>query len=316
MKYLYEDLSDNQFEDLIILLGQELFGKGLQGFAVGPDGGRDAKFIGTAQDFPSKADLWKGTTIVQAKHTNALGGCFSDPALFSLKNKNCIVFKEVERIKTLRKNNGCDNYMLFSNRRLSASLEDKIRKHIAKECDMEEKCIYIGGLEQLENFMKIFPKVPELANLDLVDSPLIVSPEELAEVIEAFAEYHNEIEEAIAAIPTPRVPYEEKNRLNNMTQEYAKEQRKKFLRYAGQIYEFLSDPDNFKIRQLYESVVEEFQLKITAHRKDYQTFDKIMEYLRELLFNRDIILKRNKKLTRAMLFYMYWNCDLGENEKC
>jgi len=32
---------------------------------------------------------------------------------------------------------------------------------------------------------------------------------------------------------------------------------------------------------LYESAVEEFELKIIAKRKDYQTFDDVMEYLLE-----------------------------------
>jgi hypothetical protein len=65
---------------------------------------------------------------------------------------------------------------------------------------------------------------------------------------------------------------------------------------------------------MYESVVDEFQLKIIAKRKDYQTFDDVMEYLVDLLFNRDPILRQHahKRLTRAVLFYMYWNCDIGE----
>jgi hypothetical protein len=39
-----------------------------------------------------------------------------------------------------------------------------------------------------------------------------------------------------------------------------------------------------------------------------------MEYLVDLLFSRDPILRQHghKRLTRAVLFYMYWNCDIGE----
>jgi len=39
-----------------------------------------------------------------------------------------------------------------------------------------------------------------------------------------------------------------------------------------------------------------------------------MEYLLALLFKRDPLLSANKRLTRAMLFYMYWNCDIGEGD--
>ena len=68
------------------------------------------------------------------------------------------------------------------------------------------------------------------------------------------------------------------------------------------------------LTQLYESVVDEFQLKIIAKRRDYQTFDHVMEHLADLLFNRDPVLRQraHKRLTRVVLFYMYWNCDIGE----
>jgi hypothetical protein len=60
--------------------------------------------------------------------------------------------------------------------------------------------------------------------------------------------------------------------------------------------------------------VEEFQLKIISKRKTFQKFDQVMEYLLDLLFKRDPILnqRKHKRLTRAVLFYMYWNCDIGE----
>ena len=62
--------------------------------------------------------------------------------------------------------------------------------------------------------------------------------------------------------------------------------------------------------------MQEFQFKIIASRKDYQTFDKMMEYLIDQLYNREATLRqhRHKRLTRAVLFYMYWNCDIGEVE--
>ena len=73
MKYAYEDLSEDQFEQLVVLLCRHLLGMGVQGFAKGVDGGRDAKFIGVAQLLPSKAAPWNGTVIVQAKHSKRLG---------------------------------------------------------------------------------------------------------------------------------------------------------------------------------------------------------------------------------------------------
>jgi hypothetical protein len=113
--------------------------------------------------------------------------------------------------------------------------------------------------------------------------------------------------------PTPRVAYERKNALNAMSEEYAKAQRKKYLKETVQIHAFLAAPGNRELLRMYESVVDEFQLKIIAKRRDYQTFDAVMEYLIDLLFSRDPILRQHahKRLTRAVLFYMYWNCDIG-----
>ena len=102
MKFAYEDMSDDQFEKLIVFLCQHLLGISVQGFAKGPDGGRDAKFVGTSELHPSKAAPWVGTTIIQAKHTNGYNRNFSEPDFFSTKSANTVLAKEIPRIKKLR----------------------------------------------------------------------------------------------------------------------------------------------------------------------------------------------------------------------
>jgi hypothetical protein len=170
------------------------------------------------------------------------------------------------------------------------------------------------GIEQVELWLKTFSDVPKLADLDPIDSPLIVSPDDLSEIVQALARQKDGMSALLDKPPVPRVSYEDKNKINNMSADYAKQIRKKFLKDTAQIRTFLAAPENIELQRMYESVVDEFQLKITSKRKNYQTFDEVMEYLIDLLFARDPILKQhgNKKLTRAMLFYMYWNCDIGE----
>lgn len=314
MKYAYEDLSDDQFERLIVFLCQRLLGISVQGFAKGPDGGRDAKFVGTAELHPSTAAPWIGTTIIQAKHTNGYNRNFSESDFFSKTAANTVLGKEIPRINKLRKSNQIDNYMLFANRRLAGNAESQIRNYLADQCGVPVESIYLCGTEQLEVLLKAFPDVAIKANLDPIDSPLIVSPDDLAEVVQALARQKSGITALLDDPPTARVTYEEKNKLNNMSAEYAKAQRRKYLKETAQIRAFLAAPENLEILHMYESVVDEFQLKILAKRKDYQTFDEVMEYLVDLLFNRDAILRQHahKRLTRAVLFYMYWNCDIGE----
>jgi len=314
MKYAYEDLSSEQFEKLIILICQKLLGISVQGFTAGADGGRDAKFVGTAELHPSTAAPWTGTVIIQAKHTNGYNKSFSEADFYSKTSQSTTIAKEIPRIKSLQKNNNLDHYMIFANRRLTGNTESDIRTYIAVQCNIPESSLYLCGLEQMEMFLKTFPNISTLADLDPVDSPLIVSPDDLAEIVEALARQRDVINDILDDPPTPRVPYENKNKLNNMSEQYAKEQRKRYLKDTAQIRTFLSSPENSELLQLYESVVDEFQLKIVSKRRDYQSFDKVIEYLIELLFNRDPVLrqKKHKKLTRVMVFYMYWNCDIGE----
>ena len=314
MKYAYEDMSDDQFEMLIVFIGQKLLGIGVQGFSKGADGGRDAKFVGTAELHPSKTAPWIGTTIIQAKHTNGYNCLFSDSDFYSPDAKKTVLSEEILRIKKLVAAKQLDHYMLFSNRRLAGNAESEVRSYLAKECGLPESSILLCGIEQMELLLKTFPDIPGKVRLDPIDCPLIVSPDDLAEVVAALSRQWNEVAALIDHPPTERLLYHKKNVLNNMTVDYAKEQRKRFLKHTRQIEEFLADPENSDVLKQYESVVEEFQLKIIAHRKDYQTFDKVMEYLLDLLFKRDPLLRKsgNKQLTRAMLFYMYWHCDIGE----
>lgn len=313
MKYAYEDLSDEQFEQLVVLLCRQLLGMGVQGFAAGVDGGRDAKFVGVAQMLPSKAAPWNGTVIVQAKHTNGYNRSFSEGDFFSPNSENTVVGNEILRIKSLRDAKQLDHYMLFANRRLTGNAESAIRTQIASKCGLPESSIMLCGVEQLESWLKEFPEVPSKALLDPIDSPLIVSPDDLSLVVETLGLRMSDAAAIVDKPPTPRTPYETKNELNKMSADYAKTLRKLYLKETAQIKAFLAAPENESLLRLYESVVEEFQLKIISKRQDYQSFDEVMEYLRDLLFARDPVLRAQKRLTRVMLFYMYWNCDIGKD---
>lgn len=285
VKFAYEDLSEDQFEKLIVLLCQRLLGMSVKGFAKGPDGGRDAKFIGTAELHPSTVAPWIGTVIVQAKHTNGYNRHFGEADFYSAKTSETVIGKEVVRIAKLRHAKQLDHYMLFANRRLAGNADQTISQHIAKECDLPEGSIYLCGLEQLELYMKQFPEVPALADLDPVDSPLIVSPDELAIVVEAIANHEADLSAVFDTPPGERTSYKEKNALNNMTPNYAKELRKRYLKDTAQIRAFLAAPENLEILRSYEVTAEEFHMKIIAKRKDFQNFDAVMEYLLDLLFS-------------------------------
>ena len=160
VKYAYEDLSPEQFETLIVLICQRLLGMAVKGFAKGPDGGRDAKFIGTAQLHPSSAAPWSGIIIIQAKHTNGYNRHFAEGDFYNPKKpENSVLGKEVPRIKKLRDTKQADHYMLFAKRRLGGNADADITAYLASECGFQEASIYLCDVEQLELWLKQFPDV-------------------------------------------------------------------------------------------------------------------------------------------------------------
>lgn len=312
VKYAYEDLSPAQFENLVIAICQFVLGAAVQGFAAGPDGGRDAKFVGTAELLPSKASPWKGTVIGQAKHTNGFNESFSDADFYSKENDETVLGKELPRIKALVDSKQLDHYILFSNRKLTGNAESKLRKVISTSCGLAEESILLCGVEAIENWLKRFPDAARMANIDPVDSPLIVSPDDLAVLVEHLAIQLKPSNSE--SPPTDRVTYEQKNKLNNMTTEFAKELRRNYLKETAWIKDFLAAPENSSILKHYESAADEFQLQVISKRKNYQTFDEVINYLIRLVLSRDATLRANARLTRTMIFYMYWNCDVGQSD--
>lgn len=313
MAYPYEDLDDVQFERLVVECARKIFGIAVQSFSSGVDGGRDARFEGTAERFPSTTAPWNGLTIFQAKHTNATNVHYSDNS-FSGDGNSATLTEEIARIKALVDAGSVDNYFLVANRRLGAVSHEKIKRRISAAAGLQFAQVFLAGTEYLDDLLRQFPEVITLSRIDRADGPLLVSSSEIAEVIIAIS---HEIASGGVMSDSPvvdRVSFANKNKVNNLTPEFAKTLSDRYLQYTAQFDKFLANPMNAALRELYDSAVDEFQLKIVAHRQDYQTFDRVFNYLVDLLFSRDVVLARNKKLTRAMLFYMYWHCDIGEAE--
>lgn len=311
MGYPYEDLDDSQFERLVVQCMRVLFGDGVQSFATGPDGGRDARFHGTAAKFPSPAAPWTDITIGQAKHTNAINAHFADSD-FSGTTKSSVLSKEIPRIQRLVAAGEINNYILFSNRRLGGVAGPDIVNRLAQETGLDKSRIFLAGIEYMDDLLHTYPQILRLARIDPIDGPLWVSSYELAEVILAIAKALEAPLPTVDAEVVDRVSYNEKNRINGMTPEFAELLSKRYLCYTQRIEQFLADPGNVETLRRYEGAVEDFQFKIVARRRDYQTFDNLFNYLVDLLFKRDGILARHRSLTRAMLFYMYWHCDIGD----
>lgn len=311
MGYPYEDLDDSQFERLVVECMRELCGIAVQSFSAGPDGGRDAKFHGTCERFPSASEPWRGKTIGQAKHTHALSDHFSNPK-FSGKSASSVLSGEIARIQKMVARREVDNYLLFSNRRLGAVASEMITRRIAAETGLDEQCVYLAGEEFLDSILASHPEVLTRANISPFDGPLLVSSKDLAEVILGIAQALSVAIPDVDAALVDRVSYQRKNEINAMSSAFAKKLSKLYLSLSTQIGQLLADPANTEILKLYEASAEDFQLKIVAHRRENQPFDHVFNHLVDVLFERDGVLASEKRLTRAVVFYMYWHCDIGE----
>lgn len=310
--YPFEDLDDSQFERMVVQVSRKLFGAGVSGFAAGPDGGRDAKFVGTAERFPSTSSPWTGTTIVQAKHTISLNAHCSDSDFGSVADSS-VLSKEMHRIEKLVTKGQADNYIVFTNRRLGAELNEQLIDRVKNETGIGGG-VYFGGIEYLDDMIRTYPEVLELARIDPVDGPLRVSSHELAEVILSLQIALDGPLPEMDAPPVDRVSFERKNELNGMSPEFADVLQRRYQIYTKPIEDFLANPANADSLARYEGAVEDFELKIVAKRANFQSFDNVFNYLIEVLFKQDAVLARNKRLVRAVVFYMYWHCDIGEVE--
>src|ERR1039457_2270559 len=80
--YPLHDLDDTEFEDLTCRICHHTLGIGTISFTAGKDGGRDARFTGTAQAFPSTASPATGKFNGQTKPPNKPSATFP-PADFT-----------------------------------------------------------------------------------------------------------------------------------------------------------------------------------------------------------------------------------------
>jgi hypothetical protein len=317
MKYNYSEISSKQFESLVIQVCYNLLGYGTKSFSDGADGGRDARFDGRANAIPSHHDSWDGLTIIQAKHTGEYNRKFSDSDFFG--SKTSIVNDEVEKMKRLIEEDGMKNYMLFANRKLPANAHEKILKFMSEQTGLEQRNIILIGVEDIESYLKAFPDIPDKVDLNPFDMPLGIEPDDLADVILRIKSEIPRIVELSASKPKVtdggirRTSLERKNELNNLSSSYSNIILNKMVAFA-EIDDFLAMPENSGYQEKYIECRIELDEKIRAIKKPAHKFDVIIERIYDLIISRDQDCKTNKRLTKLMLHYMYYNCDIGDSE--
>ena len=310
MKYDISNIYPQEFEKIVKGICCEILGITVQLFSGGKDGGRDAKYEGSA----TLLNL-NGKFIIQAKHTTNPIAKFSD--LDFLENQSSIINKEIPKIKKLIQDGELDHYLLFSNRRLSASAEENVRNAIVLGTGLPSASILLFGQELIDDYLKEYPNIPEKYDVEFFYSPLRIVPDDLAEVITSFFDHRSELSQSPrgSTYDFKHPGLDKKNQINGLSKEYFQHIQKTSFGYFDDINEFLTSPINEKFKKYYEETVDDLQAEIISNNTESHNFDEMLSQLYKHLIQVDTDLKKNKALTRAFLYYMYCNCDIGMKER-
>jgi hypothetical protein len=305
--YPLHDLNEDEFENLTTLICRKILGEAVIPFAKGTDGGRDGRFHGKANCFPSETQPWEGQIVIQAKHTTKVNASCSDSEFQKILRNE--VLPAIDRLKSVGK---ITHYMLFTNRKLTGKQDEKIEDLI--DCSTGIPNIVIA-LEKIQQWLKSYSDVVREAKLRDLLNPLQFDESDLKDIITLIHKAlpdEKELENAIHDLTF--IDKNKKNELNKLSQEYFDDVIKKHYIYFDFIKTFLSDPINSKIKDLYEDTIDELNAKIAIFRNEYAAFENILEELYDHVISSNYDLKFKKRLVRVFLNYMYCSCDIGKKE--
>lgn len=307
MNYPLYELTWQEFEGVVISICEEILGVGIIIFSDGTDGGRDAKFSGISNNFPSSASPWRGKFIIQAKHTTKAKVSCSDNDFKTILND------EINSIKKLQKADKLDNYLIFTNRKLTGIQDPKIEDLIDGELNVNNQII---GEERIQKWLKDYSVIVKKHNLNRLLLPLQFYEEDLKEIIVTFSNIDfsgEEIQEIKRK--NDKITIKEKNKLNKMSEIYFNNSFKKSIKEFNEIEKFFKSPKNRKLTKQYDNTISDIQSKILVKRDEYNTFEEILEYLYDYMLNaHELVLKNDRRLIRVFLHYMYFHCDIGVME--
>jgi len=305
--YPLHNINEDDFENLVTLICGKIFGEGVIPFAKGTDGGRDGRFHGKANCFPSEAKPWEGMVVIQAKHTTKENSSCSDSDFQTILKKDVL-----PAIKRLQGEKKIEYYILFSNRKLTGKQDEKIENLIDEKSGVEN--IVIGN-EKIQQWLQQYPDVARIAKLNDLLRPLQFNESDLKEIIVAI---HDDIpKKEILLRDYKGLTYlnlEKKNEINNLSKEFFDGVVKKNYIYFETINKFLSDSINSSFKDLYDDTIDDLNAKINLKRSEYVLFEEMLEHFYDHVVTNNTDLKGKKRLVRVFLHYMYCNCDIGKKE--
>lgn len=311
-RYPLHDLGDEGFEDLVTRICRKILGSGTTSFVKGRDGGKDAKFVGTANCFPSNTSPLSGTVIIQAKHTTDPTKSCSDNDFES--NQTSILNKEIPKIRKQVEEQAVTHYLLFTNRKKTGGAETRIPAKIISETWV--KHAWLLGNEDIQNFLLDYKEIVDEVGLNKLRSPILFTPDDIREVVSEFFRQKDSMSQVFdSRHDFQNYPgIDEKNIINNLSDRYFRYIESDSLPKFAQIESFLKNPRNSDVADQYHAVADELKGQLITHRDTFERFDDALEHVYQLIHERSPELQPapRRRLVKIFVHYMYCDCDIGE----
>jgi len=175
--YELHSLGWKAFQNLCATITSEIWGQTIQTFFDSQDGGRDGAFNG--EWIKKNGESFTGSFTAQCKFTAKVD------ALIKLSDLN----EEVEKAERLAQKGLADNYVLFSNAKLTGSNEERIRKKFESIPEIKNCSIY--GSERICQIIKESPRLRMLV-------PRIYGLGDLSQILDARA--YEQAEEILSSL--------------------------------------------------------------------------------------------------------------------
>lgn len=311
-RYPLHELNDEEFEDLVTRICRKILGAGTTSFEKGRDGGKDAKFIGIANCFPSVSGPLKGKVIIQAKHTTDPTKSCSDNDFET--NKTSILEKELPKLKRQVDEESVTHYLLFTNRKKTGGAETKIPTKIISATGVKQA--WLLGSKDIHDFLLDYPEIAKDIGLNKLRSPIIFTSDDIREVVSGFFEQIQLISQGFdSQHDFANYPgLEKKNEINNLSKRYFDYIQADSLPRFAQIESFLKNPRNSTLRDQYHAVADELKSQLIVHRGSFESFDEALEHIYQLIHERSPELRAasHRRLVKIFVHYMYCDCDIGD----
>lgn len=312
----FHDISDDEFEWMVFLICRHILGEGAQYYSKGKDGGIDVYFEGVAE----KLKPISGKCVVQAKHSNSPFSSCSESNFFSESGESSVIHQEVVKIKNLYDEGMLDYYLLFTNRVKSAMIENKIRKYISSYVGIPLSNVRIFAYDEIAAWHAEYEDVGNCVEFPSINRSLDCSIEEMIEIVNEFISWSQkeEAQDKSRHIPTQiqRESFKEKNKVNDIDKDESDFLLRHYFSHEANIREMLAVPSREDVRKLYEVATIEIQRKILGYMHKGHNFMEAFNQIIDSLMRYNIDLKRNKIICESILFFMYFNCDIGRRCNC